>query len=268
MLTFAGAIAEIRSNKAVNIGTKVSIPEVHRVTALSEGGCLVYTENSEVAKIDHTGNTQLSFHTDSFVTGIIEAHGTVYILQENGEITKILSDLETDFRSYKVEVGELWPGDVAGEDLLVLVDSARGELFTYDLKSRQKDYKVGLVGRPVGVSCINTNNGPLYAVCEWKDNCISLFNSKWRLCKKFGGKGREDGKLNRPNCVIFTPWETLLVADTGNNRISEFSTDGTFLQHVLVKDDITGPVSISCSHPYLWVADEKANLFCFTPFGL
>ena len=232
---------------------------------MSDGGCLVYTEGFMIARIDHTGITQLGFDGESFVTGIIEEHGTVYILEQNGNITKALLDLKTNVRNYRVDVGELWHGDVAGKDLLVLTDYTRGEVFTYDLKSRQKQVKVGGLRGPVDVSCIKTNDGRLYAVCEWKDNCISLFDSKWKQQKRFGFKGRKDGELHRPQSVTFTPWGTLIVADSGNDRISEFSTGGTFLQHVLVKDDITGPVSISYSHPYLWVSNLEAKLNCFTP---
>ena len=202
------------------------------------------------------------------MTGITEADGTVYIFKQNGKIVTTLSDLKTDFRSYDVEVGELWHGDVAGDDLLVFTDRTRGDVFTYDLKAQEQRYRAGFFKGPVDVSCIDTDDGRLYAVCEWEGNCISVINSKWKRQKKFGSKGRKDGELNRPQSVTVTPWGNLLVADFGNDRISEFSTKGTFLQHVLVKDDITGPVSISYSHPYLWVADDNKNLRCFMPYDL
>ena len=60
-------------------------------------------------------------------------------------------------------------------------------------------------------------------------------------------KGSDNGKLNFPMAAIASD----SVSDSGNKRVSQFSTDGVFLRHLLVQFDM--PYSISYSYPHLWV---------------
>ena len=41
-------------------------------------------------------------------------------------------------------------------------------------------------------------------VCEHGDN-RDLYNKKWELVRSFGGFGKEDGHLWRPNAAIVSP---------------------------------------------------------------
>ena len=54
---------------------------------------------------------------------------------------------------------------------------------------------------------------------------------------------------------MVTPEQTVLIADRGNNRISEYSLDdGRFIRDVLTEDGIYKPECISLQDDLLWVS--------------
>ena len=72
--------------------------------------------------------------------------------------------------------------------------------------------------------------------------------------RTFGGRGSKDGELERPLSVIMSPEGTVIVGDSGNRRVSEFTMEGEFLCHLLVKSDgISSIQAMSFSHPHLWI---------------
>ena len=235
---------------------------VERVTALHDGTALIYNRTSDdqhqVLRIDQKGQTISPVYEckdDSLITGILHSQGVIYILQEAGIITKcLLGNLSRSVDTYKLDVDVLYNGDMVDEKTIILTDSKRGEVFLYHLRDKHKDVKVTGLSEPVGVSCKKEKHELLFAVCEFGAGCISIYDGKFIKMKTISSYGTLDGQLDRPECVIFTPWGSILVADTINNRISEFSEDGAFTQDLLTRHDkITRPESISYNKPNLWV---------------
>lgn len=52
------------------------------------------------------------------------------------------------------------------------------------------------------------------------------------ISQVFGGEGSGDGQLSFPGGIDITPEGNILVSDRGNDRISQFSTDGEFIDHL------------------------------------
>ena len=245
-------------NKQVN--------KVYTVTALPDGTCLVYNMISynkhQVLRIDQEGQTvppiHVCKHNDSDITGILHSQGVIYIIQYGGIITKcLLDDLSRSVDTYRLDVGwqGLYNGDMVDENNLILTDPSRGEVFIYHIKDKHKDVKITGLSFPVSVSCRREKHGLRFAVCEHYAGRISIYDEGFNKIKTISNEGTGDGQLLGPECVIFSPWGSILVTDTGNNRISEFSEDGAFIKHLLTdQDDIYRPVSISYNKPYLWVA--------------
>ena len=73
--------------------------------------------------------------------------------------------------------------------------------------------------------------------------------------------GYDDGDLCFPTSTVVTPEHTVMISDTNNNRISEFSLDdGRFISHVLSeKDGLYKPECISLQGNLLWVSDYLDN---------
>ena len=245
---------------------------VYRVTALDDGTCLVYSRTSDykhqVLRIDKEGQTVPPVHVckhESVIRGILHSQGVVYILQQRGIITKcLLDDLSRTVDTYRLDVGGLYNGDMVDENTIILTDRKRGEVFIYHIKDKHKDVKITGLSEPVSVSCRKEKHGLRFAVCEFGAGCVSIYDEGFNKIKTISSQGRGDGQLDRPYCAIFCPWGSILVADTGNNRISEFSEDGAFIKHLLtVQDYIYRPESISYNKPYLWVAGLTGQLKSF-----
>ena len=239
------------------------ISEVYTVTALDDGTCLVYNRTSDwklqVLRIDQEGQTVPPVYVCkhySDITGILHSRGVVYILHWEGMITKcLLDDLSRSVDTYRLDVWSLHNGDMVDENTIILTDRDREEVFIYHMKDKHKDVKITGLSDPVSVSCRREKHGLRFAVCEYGACRISIYDEGFNKIKTIGSEGRGDGQLDGPWCVIFSPWGSILVADTGNDRISEFSEDGTFIKHLLTdQDDIFEPQSISYNKPYLWVA--------------
>ena len=243
----------------MNINNK-DLKDVDRLTALQDGGALVYNYTDsqyQVVRVDREGQTIPPIYTckqDSPIWGIINYNDVVFILQENGYITKYnINDVSNTVVTYKVDVGGLMSGTIIEYNQLLLPDYDNNEVFVYNTDDHSKQVVITDVNHPVSVACNQDHS--VIAVCEYMGHCVSLYNRSYIKQATIGSKGEADGCLSSPICVIFIPSGSLLVADWYNHRVCEFSQQGAFIRHVITSDHgIHQPVSLSYSHPHLWVA--------------
>ena len=238
---------------------------VTSLTALQDGGALVYNytgSQRQVVRVDREGRTIPSIYTckqDSTVWGIITYNDVVFILQEKGYITKYnIRDVSNTVVTYKVDVGSLRSGTLIEYNQLLLPDFNNNEVFTYNTDDHSKQVVITDVDHPASVACNQDHS--VIAVCECWDHCVSLYNRSYIKQTTIGSKGKTDGCLDGPVCVIFTPSGSLLVADCNNHRVCEFNQQGAFIRHVITSHHgIQYPVSLSYSHPHLWVACHRGK---------
>ena len=233
------------------------------VAALEDGGALVYSFTGsypsyqrQVVRVDRKGRTVPPIYTctqDSTVRGIINYNDVVFILQQKGYITKYnINDVSNTVVTYKVDVGSLRSGTLIEYNQLLLPDYSNNQVFIYNTDDHSKQVVITDVRSPVSVACNQDHS--VIAVCEQWGHCVFLYNRSYIKQAIIGSKGKADGCLYIPHCVIFTPSGSLLVADW-NHRVCEFSQQGAFIRHVITSDHgINDPVSLSYSHPHLWVA--------------
>ena len=224
------------------------------LTTLPDGGCLVYMYN-QVLRFDKGGKTIPSLYKcDRDITGILHSQDFVYVIGREGTITKhSLCELTQVVQMYKFDtVGALYRGDLLDEQTLLLLDHEYRKVFTYNMTTEVREVKITGLKSPVSVVCRRDKSRTLLAVCERDAHQVSLYNDSRKLLKVIGGFGRTDGRMKNPGACIFTPWGTLLVCDSQNNRISEYSIpNGKFIRHVMTS--IYNPYSMCYSHPYLWI---------------
>ena len=161
---------------------------------------------------------------------------------------------------YEVDGGNLWDGVAIDPNNLLLTDVGRNEVFTYNLIDKHKEIKVKGLKFPSSVTQMKTDEqGTLTIVCEFLGNRVRIYDDSWVLQKTITFKvGSGDGEVRGPNRVIILPTNTLLVSDTHNHRVTEFSLDGTFIRHVLQEDDgIYIPLHLAYQHPYLWIVYKE-----------
>jgi sugar lactone lactonase YvrE len=106
----------------------------------------------------------------------------------------------------------------------------------------------GHMSAPMGV-CANAD---VVFVSDASFNCVCVFRrSDDSLVTRFGSKtlrpGSGDGELSSPHALCFMSRETrVVVADTGNDRVSVFTVDGEFVRHVGV-GVLKEPEGVACS---------------------
>ena len=101
----------------------------------------------------------------------------------------------------------------------VQVMSKEGEaLFTIGDSGEEK------LSRPY--SCIPYKN--IFLVTEKGNHAIKAFDSSNTFLYKFGEKGNQDGQFNSPRGMCLDGPNNLLVCDSRNNRVQQFSLDGRF----------------------------------------
>ena len=77
----------------------------------------------------------------------------------------------------------------------------------------------GSMGKPWGVAF--GRNG-LWAVADWTNHCVYIFDDKDQLVRKFGSYGSNNGQFYYPHGITFDDQNHLYVADCYNHRVQKF----------------------------------------------
>ena len=112
-------------------------------------------------------------------------------------------------------------------------------------------------GQLRGIAC--SNNG-MWAVADWINNCVHVFDSQDRLINKFGSRGKRNGQFEYPCDVAFDDNNELYVTDSHNHRVQKFDTHGNYLLQFGGKEDGEGqlncPVGITTHQNKVYIADR------------
>ena len=74
--------------------------------------------------------------------------------------------------------------------------------------------------------CILNKN--IFLVSDGGNHCIKAFDQSGTFLYKFGKEGNQDGQFTTPYGLLIDGSNNLLVCDSGNNRVQQFSLDGRF----------------------------------------
>ena len=120
-------------------------------------------------------------------------------------------------------------------DMLMLgVDKVNGEVFTFDLGTNTKEIKVSGMTQPFDVAFHNDscNGRAYYAVTDKSDNIVNVYDGNWSLVTSFGGFGTAPGQFRAVQDIALSTNNTLLIMDTNNDRVQEFSIEGEFVREI------------------------------------
>ena len=269
------------------------------MAALPGGEAVVYNTMNilndkidDVLKVDTQGRvTQVicsRARCPSGISGLLVLGDKLYIVNYNGRVLEIsvsdgrilsTSNIPDVGYMYVVNKGSLYskPEKIPDKQTLLLCDSWKGEVFTFKPSTGQKQVRVTGLSSPRSVSYFFYNNTVYYIVCEYHeywiniDNAdrIKIYNQTWDLIRTIGFRDTNDGILymykiaSYQDTAIVSDEDTIIISDYHNNSVSEFSFNGTFLRHLLVRSDgIYHPHSMSYYYPYLWlVQSEKLHRY-------
>ena len=214
-----------------------------------------------VLRLDNTGCViQTLIVTQEEINGFILIDSDVLLVCSECIIRVRMSDgVVTKKYNVKGVTGSLVSGLVLDEDNILLVEWGKpGRVFTYCLSDGHTEDKVNNLKYPQTVIRIRTNKHSLFIVSVFGSNSVNLYNSRWRLQTSI--TQTPDGPLDSPSCVTELPSEpaTILIVDRCNHRLSQFTTDGRFIKHIIQGEDIIRlPNKISYCHPYLYATCQS-----------
>ena len=84
-----------------------------------------------------------------------------------------------------------------------------------------------------------------FIVTDLKNNCVKVFDGKGQFLYKFGGKGNGEGQMDIPCCSCVDKYGNLLVCDSRNGRIQQFSLEGNFTGKTSTKVNLTVPWGVT-----------------------
>ena len=67
-----------------------------------------------------------------------------------------------------------------------------------------------------------------FIVTDWENDCVKVFDERGRFLYKFGEKGNGDGQMSEPCGLCVDRHNNVFLCDGKNNRIQQFTLEGTF----------------------------------------
>ena len=189
---------------------------------------------------------------DTPIRGLLILGVNLYVIHSNGQVLEFSLKNYQQLNVYYIQnvshvknAGSLYsdPDLIPDKDVLLLVDSGKNEVFTYNMTSHQKIVRIRGIRNPSSVTYSFYNNTPFYIVCVRKEHSINVYDKEWHLLKKI--------KSEYPYSAIIAPEQTIFVSSY--NRVTEFSLQGQFLGHVISLSDNRYFRLISFSYPHLWL---------------
>ena len=114
----------------------------------------------------------------------------------------------------------------------------------------------GSMGNPWGIAF--GRNG-LWAVADYSNHCVCIFDGKDQLVRKFGSNGSNNGQFNFPCGVAFDRHNHLYVVDHSNHRVQKLDTNGNFLlqfgSNGSSAGQLSGPYGIAIHKDKAYIAD-------------
>ena len=83
----------------------------------------------------------------------------------------------------------------------------------------------------------------MFLVSDGGNHCIKAFDRSGTFLYKFGKEGNQDGQFKMPLGLLVDSSNNLLVCDTDNNRVQQFSLDGRFTGRSITR--LSQPMAIT-----------------------
>ena len=250
--------------------------EIWSVAALPDGGAFVYNyvrsnRTHQLLRVNVRGQVIQHVHQSMrcYLKGLLVLNNNLYVICVNGTLLEFDINNTNIVQVYRVpdvrkmiHYGSLsyHPSVITHPDLLFLADHYKGEIFSYNVTSKNKQVHLTGLNLPSSVSFMTYNSHLYYVVSErYHSHYVHVYNSSWGWYKTLGGTlGTGDGQLQNPYSAIGLPDGSVIISDRTNHRVSLFNIKGRFVRHILTRSDgLSYPEDMSISLPYLWLIDYQ-----------
>ena len=245
---------------------------IWRVAALPDGVAFVINyvssnDTDQVWRVNVTGQVIRHVHqcVSGYLSGLLVLNNNLYVIYWKGTLVEISINNTNTVQVYQVpdvswmvHYGSLsyHPSVITHHDVLLLADWGKGEIFSYNVTSKNKQVHLTGLTTPSSVSFMTYNCHLYYVVCVKYLHQVHVYNSTWGLYQTLGGEGSGDGQLDSPWSAIGLPDGSVIISDTDNHRVSLVNIKSRFVRHLLSRsDELSYPQAMSISLPYLWLID-------------
>ena len=266
-------------NPVLDLNMAVVNPQmtwIDSVAALPDGGAFVnnYVSSNEtwqVLRVNITGQVIQHVHqcVRCSLKGLLVLNNNLYVIYGNGRLVEININNTNTVQVYQVPdvrmmilTGSLsyHLSVITHPDLLLIADFWKGEIFSYNVISKNKQVHLTGLRAPISVSFMTYNSHIYYVVCERYHDQVRVYNSTWSLYQTIGGPGSGDEQLDEPYSPIGLPDGSIIISDGYYHHVSLFNIKGRFVRHLLTQSDgLNGPSAMSISLPYLWLIDYQGS---------
>ena len=113
-------------------------------------------------------------------------------------------------------------------------------------------------GQLRGIAC---NSNGTWAVADWINNCVHVFDNQDNLINSLGSHGTRSSQFEHPCDVAFDDNNELYVTDSHNHRVQKFDTHGNYLLQFGGKgsgeSQLNYPMGITTHRNKVYVCDRK-----------
>jgi len=116
----------------------------------------------------------------------------------------------------------------------------------------------GRMGKLVGIAF---NEDGMWAVADYSNNCVCIFDNRNQLIRKFGSPGSDNGQFNNPCGLAFDADNHLYVVELYNHRVQKFDAIGGYLlqfgKHGSGDGELSHPSGITVYDDRVFVAESN-----------
>ena len=115
----------------------------------------------------------------------------------------------------------------------------------------------GRLGKPWGIAF---GKDGMWAVADFSNHCVYIFDSQDQVVKSFGALGNGNGQFNHPRGVAFDDDNHLYVVDNNNHRVLKFTIRGEYMlkfgKYGSNNGQLQHPIGITVHNKRVYVADQ------------
>ena len=199
----------------------------------------------------------------------VKKNGEVIVAEESSNCISVFSCIgekthPTDAQDQDIHLKQICsPRGLAvdSEDNILVVEGGKSQLLKI---SPEGECRIASVGNkfidPVGV-CVSSITGQVYVVDE-TSHCVHILNPDLTYSGYFGTCGSGNGQLLSPTGIAYSKGY-LYVADTNNNRVQVFTSDGEYVWQFGEKgvdSELFRPISICVDDDDLVYVGERVSI--------
>ncbi|XP_065909000.1 E3 ubiquitin-protein ligase TRIM71-like [Dysidea avara] len=247
-------LMESQSNKSLAVSYSTAAPDPQQCQTIDVPKSTIIGKKVEFTIITRDNNGDRCFREGADQVSVqLEVVNNTILVTDNNDGVYVACFVPHQVGEVKVSVC------VNGEQIK---GSPYSVVASRDYTSLNKPSKIvnndGRMGEPFGIGF--SRNGK-WAVADWSNHCVYLYDGEDQLVRKIGSSGYNSGRFDRPKGVTFDNEDHLYITD--NHRVQKFTVDGDYLlqfgRYGSDDGELRAPNCLTVHNGKVYVADQDNN---------